>query len=108
MKKKQKKITNFFFNMGVIFFLLGIITFFSYFHIIDNLVNYQDLSLEKGIDKIRMDEYALSGKFIGGYDEQHTNANKVFYASLFLFIISFALMVGEKYWIFMMGGKWNN
>jgi hypothetical protein len=90
---------NFFSLVGILFLFMSMVSFLMYFHVIDNLVNYQGLTIDNKVAEI--EEISVNGKYIGGYDEQHQKANYLFcitFGFLLFSFISFILGMINKKW----------
>jgi hypothetical protein len=90
---------NFFSLVGLLLLFMGMVSFIMYFHVIDNLVNYQRLTIDGGVTEI--EEISVSGKYIGGYDEQHQKANYLFCITFGFLLFSFTSFI-----LGMLGKKW--
>ena len=81
-----------FFLLGIVFFMLFLIFYLGYFHNMDLAMNYYHLKQFYDIPGDIYEE-SISGKEIGGLLEQHSNANKMFYISIMLIILSFIMFL---------------
>lgn len=85
---------NNYFWIGLILIFFSMVFLILYFHTVDNLVNYQRLSLE-GMPEII--EYSITNKELGGYVEQQIISHKFFAGCFICLFMSFIFMIISRW-----------